>query len=316
MDSKARKLAKEVDIFRAQFIMLDVTELFRRFDQIVPGETPPGFDSPLGDADIYFERISMSGLDEMHRYSKNPRLYEFFEFEPFDTIEKTRAYLEKIIDRMAVSSHSRIDSLMRTAMYWFVRRRDNGYLIGTAALVNLNIPFRSIEWGYGVDPELWGTGYVLKIQEHLKKYVFHTLELNRLYGVTMIKNERTIQSVIAAGAKHEATLRQHYRKGEIYHDAWAYSILSEDFFRNSEETLSSNLFTQDDIIKIVATVLNDDDVDEDTSMENSDSWDSINHMSIMLAIAENTGISFSSAEIAVATSIKAISATLQFKGQQ
>jgi RimJ/RimL family protein N-acetyltransferase/acyl carrier protein len=295
--------------------MLDEIELLRRFDQIVPGEILPGHGASFSDADIYFERLSMSGLDEMHRYSRNPRLYEFFEFDPFDTIEKTKVYIEKIVGRMAVSPESRADSPNRTAMYWLVRRRADRYLIGTAALVNLNIPFQSIEWGYGVDPELWGAGYVLQIQEYLKQYAFETLELNRLHGVTMIENERTIQSVIAAGAKHEATLRQHYRKGEIYHDGWSYAILSENYFQNPETASNNNLFTLEDVIEIVSSVLVDENIDEDTSMENSDSWDSINHMSIMLAIAERTGISFSSAEIAQAISMRAITAALYARTQ-
>ena len=28
------------------------------------------------ESDIYFERLSMDGLDEMHQYSKDERLYE------------------------------------------------------------------------------------------------------------------------------------------------------------------------------------------------------------------------------------------------
>ena len=44
----------------------------------------------------------MAGLDEMHIYSKEARLYEFFEFDLFDNIEKTRTYISKLIKKLTV----------------------------------------------------------------------------------------------------------------------------------------------------------------------------------------------------------------------
>ena len=85
-------------------------------------------------------------------------------------------------------------------------------------MVNINYNRKSTEWGYAVDPDLWGNGYVLKIQEDLKTYVFETLGLNRIYGITMINNKRTIESVLAAGAKHEGIIRDYYCKNNIFID--------------------------------------------------------------------------------------------------
>ena len=33
--------------------------------------------------EIYFQHLSMEGLEEMHKYSISEKLYEFFEFGPF-----------------------------------------------------------------------------------------------------------------------------------------------------------------------------------------------------------------------------------------
>ena len=41
------------------------------------------------------------------------------------------------------------------------------------------------------------------IQEALKSYVFETLGLNRLHGISMVHNKRTIESVLASGAKNK-----------------------------------------------------------------------------------------------------------------
>ena len=77
------------------------------------------------------------------------------------------------------------DEDSRVTTYWFVRRKSDDRLIGSAGLIDLNFSRQSIEWGYGIDPDLWGQGYILKIQEALKDYVFNILELNRIHGVTM-----------------------------------------------------------------------------------------------------------------------------------
>ena len=104
-------------------------------------------------------------------------------------------------------------------------------LIGTANFININYSRKSLEWGYGIDPKFWGNGYILKIQEYLKKYVFETLNFNRLHGVTMITNERTISSILSSGMKKEGILRDYYFKNGNYIDGWMYSMLKSDYLK-------------------------------------------------------------------------------------
>ena len=285
--------------------MIDENELYRRFDQIVPGAAHSEDAAKTNESDIYFERLSMAGLDEMHSYAADERLYEYFEFDPFDKIEKTKTYLEKLLQRMSGDVHS------RKAIYWFVRRKIDGYLVGTTSLVELNYARKSVEWGYGVDPKLWGGGFILQIQESLKRYVFETLELNRLHGKTMVENHRTISSVLAAGMRHEGTLRDHYCKNGMYHDAWQYAMLKRDYFdAHLMHPSIDRRFSIEDIIKVVSSVLTEETVTFDTSISNSLSWDSFSHMSILIAISEKMGISLSPAEVTIATSVKAIASLI------
>jgi ribosomal-protein-alanine N-acetyltransferase len=283
--------------------MLDEKEFYRRFDEMVPGEAPAEGAPPGIEADIYFERLSMSGLEEMHRYSTNERLYEYFEFEPFDTIDKTRAYIEKLQQRMGGPVFK------RTAMYWFVRRKNDRHLVGTAGLVELNYARKSADWSYGVDPDLWGTGYVLQIQELLKHHAFEVLQLNRISGITMVENHRTISSVLLAGMKHEGTLRQFYCRNGVFHDAWLYGMVREDYARARDEvSRAASGHTIEDVIRVVASVLPEEEIGAESSMENVSSWDSLNHMDIVLAIAEETGVTLSPTETMRATSVRAIAA--------
>jgi len=271
--------------------MLSKNELINKFSNTLP--------EIESESDIYFEHFSMDGLKEMHQYSKDERLYEFFEFDPFKTIDETKAYIEKLLDRMSGEPSE------RNAMYWFVRRKSDHRLVGTAALVNLNYARQSIEWGYGIDPELWGNGYVLQIQEILKHFVFEILELNRLHGITMVTNERTIQSVLASGMKQEGVLRGFYHKDGVYIDGWQYGMIAKDYHKNNVIS-SSVLVNMDDIINVVSSVLTEEEITDESSMENTFSWDSLNHMAIIIALKEELSIEIKPGGVYAATSVKKI----------
>ena len=271
--------------------MLSQNNLIDKFSNILP--------KIESESDIYFEHFSMGGLEEMHQYSKDERLYEFFEFDPFKEIDDTKAYIEKLLHRMSDQSGE------KNAMYWFVRRKNDDRLVGTATLVNLNYARQSIEWGYGIDPELWGNGYVLQMQEILKYFVFEVLELNRLHGITMVKNERTIQSVLASGMKHEGVLKDFYCKDGIYYDGWQYGMIAKDYHK-SNVVSSSVLVNMDDIINVVSSVLTEEEITEESSMENTFSWDSLNHMAVIIALKEESSIEFKPGEVYLATTVKKI----------
>lgn len=261
-----------------------------------------------GSNDIYFTSLSMDGIEEMHRYSIDERLYEYFEFDPFIDISDTEKYLRKLLKRMSGHSEKRV------ASYWFVRRSDDDYLIGTAGLLNLDYGRQSIEWGYGIDPELWGLGYVLKIQESLKKFVFDRLCLNRLHGITMVTNLRTIESVLASGMKHEGTARDYYRKDGDFIDGWQYAMTKSDYDQITTPKLKQKLtISTADIIKVIGAILGDDEINECTSMENTPGWDSLNHMEIMIALKEELSMTLSPEEISKATSVRTLSKLIEQK---
>jgi RimJ/RimL family protein N-acetyltransferase/acyl carrier protein len=281
--------------------MLNKEDFFTKFTSVCPGSLAISSNQSNADLDVYFEPLSISGLKEMHRYSIDPRLYEFFEFDPFETIEDTKAYIEKLQQRMAV------EKLNRTSMYWFVRRKVDGRLVGSAGLTSLNYNRQSIEWGYGVDPELWGLGYILQIEEILKNFVFDILQLNRLYGTTMITNERTIGSLQASGMKHEGILRQFYCKRNIFIDGWQYAMLKEDYFTSKPPAdPASQQHTIEDVIGIISSVLTEEEINYESTMCNTLSWDSLNHMSIMVAVSQKTGVKITPSEMTRANSVKAV----------
>lgn len=257
----------------------------------------PGIDSQS----IYFEKLSLDGLNEMHEYSIDERLYEFFEFPPFKEISDTEAYINKLLERMDDSNG------IVNSQYWFVRNKSDKSMVGSAGLNSLDYSRKSVEWGYGIDPKLWGKGYVLQIQEALKKFVFEDLSLNRLHGITMISNKRTIESVLASGMLHEGIAKDYYCKDGIFIDGWQYSMIKDDYKKISANisSITSNI-KKEEIINVVQSVLSEESISSNSSIENTHTWDSLSHMIIMVNLKEELGVEFNPSEIAEATSISNI----------
>ena len=105
---------------------MDIKKITNILETIVPG-------SDSNETEIYFEPLSMSGLEEMNAYSIDERLYEFFEFKPFKSIDDTKNYINKLLNkRMSYDGH------LKKGMYWFVRHKIDNILIGTASIVNID----------------------------------------------------------------------------------------------------------------------------------------------------------------------------------
>ena len=275
--------------------MLNKRELVEKFTSLMPGYDLPSMD-------IYFTVFSMDGLQEMHRYSIKKEFYEFFEFDPFITIDDTEKYIEKLIDR----TNSNVENGATT--YWFVRRKNDGRFIGSAGLIGLNYNRQSVEWGYGIDPSLWGQGYILQIQEILKHFVFDTLELNRIYGTTMATNKRTIGSLKATGMKNEGLAREHYRKADEFIDGWRYGMTRSDHFSlcQKKSYVINVPALENSIFALMGEVFPNETITYLSSMNNTMSWDSLGHMDLMIALKEKLNVELSPADMAAATSVEAI----------
>lgn len=276
---------------------LSKTEILHKLNNLIPGSTI--IDS-FPETNIYFKQIEESDIEDFHKYSLNPKLYEFFEFDAFKSMNDTQNYFNKMKSRIQNQTH----------YYWFIKLKEDNRLIGTAALADINYERQSVQWGKGIDPELWGNNYNIEIQELLKHYIFEILEFNRLYGITMINNRRTIASVKSSGCMFEGILKDHYKKNGVYIDGWAYSLLAKQYFNNLEisgDNFDDNTYHDiEKILKVLSTVIINEEIDELTTMNSCASWDSLAHMEVITAISNEFSITIKPKHIPLLTSIKEI----------
>ena len=70
--------------------------------------------------------------------------------------------------------------------------------------------------------------------------------------------------------------------------------------------LRSSGVKKSDIIRVVSSILTEEEVTIESSMENTLSWDSLNHIAIIVALKDSLSIEFEPGEVVTATSIENI----------
>ena len=281
----------------------------KEIDYTLTRKIPGGEQGDLSDAkhsrEIYLDHFSFDGAEEMHKYSKDERVYEYLETSPHSSLEETRQYIGAQLERAGDGK------VNLTGKIWFIRRVRDDRMVGSVALMELDKKRLSVCWGFAVDPEFWGEGYIYEVQEIIKDYVFNELGLNRLWSVTYITNERAKKTVLAGGFQEEGVLREYYRnEAGDFIDAWIYGMVKSDFHKQEAVSKVELSVDTDELVCFIGETLQCNTLVLGSKMADIPTWDSLNHVTLMLALEEKFKIKFSPLQIAKCTSVESIYDTI------
>lgn len=124
---------------------------------------------------------------------------------------------------------------------FIVRRLSDQQIIGSTRFYEIYPEHHRLAIGYTwYIPEVWGTTVNLECKLLLLKYVFETLQGNRVEFHIDARNERSRGAVKKIGATEEGILRQHIVLDDGYiRDTVVYSII-----KNEWPTISSQLMNK------------------------------------------------------------------------
>lgn len=104
-----------------------------------------------------------------------------------------------------------------------------GEAIGCIGL-NPTPQFNHAEMGYWIGLPYWGQGYTTEAAAKMLEFGFETLHLNRIYAAHFVSNPASGRVMQKIGMQYEGTLRQHYRRFDVYQDTAYYGLLRDDYF--------------------------------------------------------------------------------------
>ncbi len=160
-------------------------------------------------------------LNDMHEYSREPLFYEFMEYAPHKTIDETKQYLDKLINRASSPVNH----------YWCIFLKEQDKLIGTFGVINIDERKGHAEIGYGLSPNYWGCGYFNETLDVVLNHLFNERGFCRVSAITQTNNVPSINALKKAGFKIEGVLRHYYLslKDNKRYDAALMGLLKEEF---------------------------------------------------------------------------------------
>lgn len=169
---------------------------------------------------LVFDRHRPENFAKLHAWQNDPELLDLTtDTVTFQTEDQTRAALERWINAAR-------DDIMHLAIHL----RATGELIGFGQLAFIDRHHRRCKMAIVLgDRARWGQGLGTEAIRRMVRYCFEELDLHRIGCEMFDFNARSIGAFTAAGFQREGVLRESIRRGERYHDEYAYGLLRREW---------------------------------------------------------------------------------------
>lgn len=144
---------------------------------------------------------------------------------PFDPVADIETYKEKVYRWVTNYEYD-------TYFHWVIEWKENGELIGTINLGNVEESCFMSETSYMLSPNYWGQGIMTEVLQAVLNYAFNIIELNRVQADVFDGNTASAHVLTKCGMQLEGIARQKYYKNGTFIDAAQYAILRRDFNSN------------------------------------------------------------------------------------
>jgi ribosomal-protein-alanine N-acetyltransferase len=172
-------------------------------------------------SDLIGNRVDLVGLNskylrDMHEYSTQPAMFQFFEFDHHNSFEQTASYFDRLTDR----------SNETDAKWWFIKLKETNKAIGTVGVHDINWLRLSGEISYGISPNYWKKGFFVESAEILINFLQVKLKLRRITAKTSVLNEPSVKALKKLGFAEEGRFKDFYRNSDgQYTDALTFALV-------------------------------------------------------------------------------------------
>lgn len=169
---------------------------------------------------LAFDHHTSENLAKIHAWQNDPELLELTtDTVSFQTEEQTRTALTRWMTAGR-------DDIMHLAIHL----RATGELIGFAQLAFIDRHHRRCKMAIVIGERAhWGQGLGTEAVRRMVRYCFEDLDLLRIGAEMFDFNTRSIGAFTAAGFQREGVFRESIRRGDRYHDEYAYGLLRREW---------------------------------------------------------------------------------------
>jgi ribosomal-protein-alanine N-acetyltransferase len=175
----------------------------------------------LESSNLILKRVEKEDVQEVFAIYNNDKVFEFCGILPKHNIET----VEKMI------GHFERDYNKKSRIKWgiFSKNHDNK-LVGIIEAMDFNQKVNMVTIGYFLAEEYWEKGITSEAVSILTKFLFETVNINRIHAEVMLKNLASKKVLIKNGFIKEGLVRQaSLWAGKGIVDLEIYGIIREDY---------------------------------------------------------------------------------------
>jgi hypothetical protein len=173
--------------------------------------------------DVLLREISHSDIEKIRNWRNSENVSKYM-------------YTSNIISKEDQEKWFNNQKNDETSLHWIIEYDAKG--LGLASLTNIDKIFNSCYWAFYLgDTSLRGVGIGAKVEYNVLKYVFETLNLNKLRCEVISFNDRVIKMHEKFGFRREAFYREHVEKKGLKHDVVGLAMLKYEW-----EFLKTNIY--------------------------------------------------------------------------
>lgn len=146
-------------------------------------------------------RPDVGHAEDVFRYGSDSEFCRYIDAKPFADTSDAESFLAGLLT--AIDRGERV--------YWAVRDRQLGSVIGTLGFIEVSWRHGVAEFGFGIARSHWGRGVFHECALSLFGIGRESLGIERLEMRTRADNQNAIRACLRAGFKEEAVLRSYYR---------------------------------------------------------------------------------------------------------
>ena len=147
---------------------------------------------------LKFRSLKRSDDADIYEYSSNPLTSRYLLWEPHESINFTRRFIEVILTKYKLGEYND----------WAIVLKKNNKMIGTCGFTRIDQANGVVEIGYVINPDYWGNGYATEAAGKVMKFAFEELKVNRVEARFMFGNDASLKVMSKIGMKFEGYLRE------------------------------------------------------------------------------------------------------------
>lgn len=170
---------------------------------------------------LMLKRYTMDDLDDYIKLKSCNEIWRYSIFKPLTEEEQARKMLSELISAYINNEYG----------FLKLELKDTREFVGEAGIINCNANSNRCVIGYNLLPKFWNNGYATEITQGIVKYVFESLEYERIEALALQINYNSCRVLEKSGFVLEGVLRNFNKCGDEYRNVCYYAMIKSDYHK-------------------------------------------------------------------------------------